>query len=59
MSRQLYALILFSIATPQREALKEFHRVELRVCLGVHPFAGNTATLLDAQDSLLRHQAEA
>lgn len=58
LSRLLYALLLLSLAAPQRKALQAFHRVALCVYLGVPRYAGNTAVLVDAQEPSLQHQVK-
>ncbi|KAG0426750.1 hypothetical protein HPB47_026147 [Ixodes persulcatus] len=42
----LHQLTLFGIA----DALERFHRVALRLCLGLPPYAKNVATLTEAQE---------
>lgn len=50
LSRMLYSLPIVTIRTHQMNTLERFHRVALRQCLGLPRFAGNTATLVEAQD---------
>lgn len=57
VSLSVSAAPVVNTSTPV-EPLKTFHRVELRVCLEVPRFPGNTAGFVDVQDSLLRLQGE-
>ncbi|KAG0420223.1 hypothetical protein HPB47_003599, partial [Ixodes persulcatus] len=47
----LHQLTLFGIA----DALERFHRVALRLCLGLPPYAKNVATLTEAQYTVRMH----
>ncbi|KAG0415563.1 hypothetical protein HPB47_007264 [Ixodes persulcatus] len=49
-SKLLYALPFVNIRRPQLDALERFHRVALRLCLGLPPYAKNVATLTEAQE---------
>lgn len=49
---------LVKVARPQWNLLRTFHRVALRLRLGISYFAGNIATLTEAEDEPLQLYAE-
>lgn len=58
VSKLLYAFPLLSISFCQWELLEVFHRVALRLCLGLPSYALNIPTLVEAEDYPLQHLAE-
>lgn len=51
LSRLCYALPLLSLTACQERSIATFHRVALRLCLGLPSYAPNVATLVEAQDT--------
>lgn len=57
-SKLLYAIPFTNVRKPQIDALKRFHRVALRLCLRLPPYARNVPTLTEAQEQPISLRAE-